>query len=87
MRERYGRLPKKNPAMHAMNKARHRARRGCGIVWLTAGAREQDRKYFDSGDYALNKAGKASDKPAVGKGIPTPDVIPHPSAKSSKLPS
>jgi len=34
----------------------------------------QERKYFDSGDYALAKAGKQKD---YGKEIPTPDAIPH----------
>lgn len=33
-----------------------------------------DRKYFDSGDYALNKAGHSS---AVGSKIPNPDSIPR----------
>ncbi|ORX78563.1 Endosulfine-domain-containing protein [Basidiobolus meristosporus CBS 931.73] len=35
----------------------------------------KDRKYFDSGDYALQKAGKTSD---VGSIHPSPDTIPHP---------
>ncbi|KAJ3055666.1 hypothetical protein HK097_009784 [Rhizophlyctis rosea] len=35
-----------------------------------------DRKYFDSGDYALSKAGKSS--PAeVGSQHPSPERIPH----------
>ncbi|KAL2316062.1 mRNA stability protein [Schizosaccharomyces pombe] len=40
---------------------------------------QQGRKYFDSGDYALNKAGKASDSgiTCIGKEIPSPDTIPH----------
>lgn len=32
----------------------------------------QDRKYFDSGDYALSKAGKASQE-TVGTAIPNPE--------------
>jgi len=35
-----------------------------------------DRKYFDSGDYALSKAGKAP-REAVGTAIPNPENIPH----------
>lgn len=34
------------------------------------------RKYFDSGDYALSKAGKVS-QTAVGTAIPSPENIPH----------
>ncbi|EEB08172.1 endosulphine family protein [Schizosaccharomyces japonicus yFS275] len=49
---------------------------------------KQGRKYFDSGDYALSKAGKASDTGItnVGKGIPSPETIPHlaPSASPKK---
>lgn len=39
----------------------------------------QERKYFDSGDYALSKAGKASDVGVtqVGREHPNPDKIPH----------
>ena len=34
----------------------------------------QERKYFDSGDYALSKAGKASESNVtVGTAIPKPD--------------
>lgn len=40
----------------------------------------QERKYFDSGDYALSKAGK-SDAGSLGGGLgrehPTPENIPH----------
>jgi len=35
-----------------------------------------DRKYFDSGDYALSKAGKAPQN-TVGTAIPNPENIPH----------
>ncbi|KAJ1728176.1 hypothetical protein LPJ61_004177 [Coemansia biformis] len=35
----------------------------------------KERKYFDSGDYALSKAGKAEE--AVGESHPHPDSIPH----------
>ncbi|KAI9016796.1 hypothetical protein DFJ74DRAFT_708847 [Hyaloraphidium curvatum] len=37
---------------------------------------KSDRKYFDSGDYALSKAGKTSDKD-VGSQHPSPERIPH----------
>ena len=40
---------------------------------------EQERKYFDSGDYALSKAGKASDVGVtqIGSKHPLPENIPH----------
>ncbi|KAJ1950616.1 hypothetical protein FBU59_000591, partial [Linderina macrospora] len=34
-----------------------------------------ERKYFDSGDYALSKAGKTEQ--AVGEKHPSPESIPH----------
>lgn len=39
----------------------------------------QERKYFDSGDYALSKAGKASDAGVtqIGSQHPNPENIPH----------
>ncbi|KAF4553260.1 mRNA stability protein [Elsinoe fawcettii] len=39
----------------------------------------QERKYFDSGDYAMSKAGKADDGgvTAIGREHPSPDTIPH----------
>ena len=41
--------------------------------------RLQERKYFDSGDYALSKAGKASDAgvTSIGSQHPLPENIPH----------
>ncbi|KAL8293602.1 hypothetical protein RQP46_000303 [Phenoliferia psychrophenolica] len=39
----------------------------------------QERKYFDSGDYALSKADSSH---KVGTAIPSPDSIPHPSPMS-----
>jgi hypothetical protein len=41
--------------------------------------RSQERKYFDSGDYALSKAGKASDigVTQIGREHPVPENIPH----------
>ncbi|KAK0624532.1 camp-regulated phosphoprotein/endosulfine conserved region-domain-containing protein [Bombardia bombarda] len=45
----------------------------------------KERKYFDSGDYALSKAGKGNsvDVGAVGSLHPVPQNIPHPSATLS----
>jgi len=39
----------------------------------------KERKYFDSGDYALSKAGKASDVgvTVIGREHPVPENIPH----------
>ncbi|KAL8711600.1 MAG: hypothetical protein Q9220_004010 [cf. Caloplaca sp. 1 TL-2023] len=39
----------------------------------------KERKYFDSGDYALSKAGKASegDITSIGSQHPSPENIPH----------
>ncbi|KAL1920241.1 uncharacterized protein VTP21DRAFT_1387 [Calcarisporiella thermophila] len=39
------------------------------------GHRLKERKYFDSGDYALSKAGKAT--LPVGSAHPRPETIPH----------
>ncbi|KAK9766861.1 hypothetical protein K7432_003757 [Basidiobolus ranarum] len=41
----------------------------------------KDRKYFDSGDYAMQKAGKTS-ATEVGLIHPSPDTIPHPQSPS-----
>jgi len=40
---------------------------------------QKDRKYFDSGDYALSKAGVAP-QGTVGTAIPNPRNIPHASS-------
>ncbi|EKM49646.1 uncharacterized protein PHACADRAFT_265210 [Phanerochaete carnosa HHB-10118-sp] len=42
---------------------------------------QKDRKYFDSGDYALSKAGKAPQN-TVGTAIPSPENIPHATSPS-----
>ncbi|KAK5654021.1 hypothetical protein OQA88_7698 [Cercophora sp. LCS_1] len=44
----------------------------------------KDRKYFDSGDYALSKAGRGDsvDVGAVGVLHPMPGDVPHPQAQS-----
>jgi len=50
----------------------------------------QERKYFDSGDYALSKAGKAGDVGVTSIGVehPSPDTIPHlSSSPSTQTPS
>ncbi|KAL5520010.1 hypothetical protein ACEPAG_1670 [Sanghuangporus baumii] len=44
---------------------------------------QKDRKYFDSGDYALSKAGIAPEE-AVGTAIPNPQNIPHASPPVSQ---
>lgn len=45
----------------------------------------KDRKYFDSGDYALSKAGKASSAGVthIGSQHPVPENIPHSNSFSS----
>jgi len=47
-----------------------------------------DRKYFDSGDYALSQAGKGSPKD-VGAQHPSPERIPHsnPATKETAVPA
>ncbi|KAH8821011.1 camp-regulated phosphoprotein/endosulfine conserved region-domain-containing protein [Xylogone sp. PMI_703] len=49
----------------------------------------KERKYFDSGDYALSKAGKASsvDTGSVGSQHPSPENIPHLSSQNSFNPT
>lgn len=44
---------------------------------LTESSIKQERKYFDSGDYALSKAGKANDVTSIGTGHPSAETIPH----------
>jgi len=43
---------------------------------------QKDRKYFDSGDYALSKAGVGPQN-AVGTAIPNPENIPHASSHTT----
>ena len=43
----------------------------------------QERKYFDSGDYAMSKAG-VSPPQSVGTAIPSPADIPHASPPSAQ---
>ncbi|KAJ9106438.1 hypothetical protein QFC21_001584 [Naganishia friedmannii] len=47
---------------------------------------QKERKYFDSGDYAMHKAGVSSADATVGSAIATPERLPHaqpPSLSSS----
>ncbi|KAI0284018.1 camp-regulated phosphoprotein/endosulfine conserved region-domain-containing protein [Russula aff. rugulosa BPL654] len=44
---------------------------------------QKDRKYFDSGDYAMSKAGVGLQS-AVGTAIPNPENIPHASSHSTQ---
>ncbi|KAM7186620.1 cAMP-regulated phosphoprotein/endosulfine conserved region domain containing protein [Naviculisporaceae sp. PSN 640] len=44
----------------------------------------KERKYFDSGDYALSKAGRADS--AVGSLHPEPSTIPHPHPPTTSSP-
>ncbi|KAF8545077.1 camp-regulated phosphoprotein/endosulfine conserved region-domain-containing protein, partial [Trichophaea hybrida] len=48
----------------------------------------KERKYFDSGDYALSKAGKASDVGVtnIGSQHPLPENIPHINASETGSP-
>ncbi|GAA5972797.1 hypothetical protein JCM11641_003946 [Rhodosporidiobolus odoratus] len=46
------------------------------------GNKLKERKYFDSGDYAMSKAG-VSPQQSVGTAIPSPADIPHASPNSS----
>ncbi|KAJ7071869.1 camp-regulated phosphoprotein/endosulfine conserved region-domain-containing protein [Mycena belliarum] len=43
---------------------------------------QKDRKYFDSGDYALSKAG-VEPQNTVGTAIPNPENIPHASSPAN----
>jgi hypothetical protein len=49
----------------------------------------QERKYFDSGDYALSKAGKAGDVGVtqIGREHPDPEKIPHIAPTTPQLPN
>lgn len=72
--QKYGRLPaKKGGPLGKGGLAAHRL----------AG---QERKYFDSGDYMMNKAGVMSDTAGgplkVGTAIPTPEHVQHASPPS-----
>ncbi|RSH94681.1 hypothetical protein EHS25_004486 [Saitozyma podzolica] len=46
---------------------------------------QKDRKYFDSGDYMMSKAGVPTAQ-APGTTIPTPEGVPHASPPSNGIP-
>lgn len=46
---------------------------------------QKDRKYFDSGDYMMNKAGVGNALP-LGTAIPTPEGVPHASPPGPNSP-
>ncbi|KAJ2412109.1 hypothetical protein GGI10_003884 [Coemansia sp. RSA 2530] len=48
------------------------------------GGKAGERKYFDSGDYAMSKAGKAVE--AVGQQHPSPESIPHQQVAPAQVP-
>lgn len=71
----YGKLPNKKDLLQNKLKVRSLPGvHGASLIYCL-----QERKYFDSGDYALSKAGKASDVGVtqVGREHPNPDKIPH----------
>jgi hypothetical protein len=72
----YGKLPNKKDLLQ--NKLKVYPRRHYTLK-LYADHLTQERKYFDSGDYALSKAGKAGDVGVtqVGREHPNPEKIPH----------
>ncbi|KAF7291715.1 mRNA stability protein [Mycena chlorophos] len=70
----YGKLPTHKNALMKMQKVR--SPRWLRVIHPLTIHRHQDRKYFDSGDYALSKAGVAPQN-AVGTAIPNPENIPH----------
>jgi hypothetical protein len=75
----YGKLPNKKDLLQNKLKASN------PLLNLTYSPNSlQERKYFDSGDYALSKAGKASDVgvTSIGSQHPLPENIPHLSATS-----
>lgn len=51
----------------------------------TIATNAQERKYFDSGDYAMSKAG-VSPPQSVGTAIPSPANIPHAKPDSQSIP-
>ena len=68
----YGKLPTHKNVLMKMQKVRHSSQILCYFLNDVL----QDRKYFDSGDYALSKAGVAPQN-TVGTAIPNPPAAPH----------
>ncbi|RMZ89301.1 hypothetical protein DV736_g3463, partial [Chaetothyriales sp. CBS 134916] len=87
----YGKVPNKKDLLqnklkvHKKRLARKRA--PMPSPHLTNAQALQERKYFDSGDYALSKAGKASDSgvTSIGTEHPRADDIPHMSPLTHSL--
>ena len=80
----YGKLPTHKNVLTKMQKVRVAA--ACADVTrvLTASG-AQDRKYFDSGDYALSKAGVET-QAGVGTAIPSPEKsVPQTSSAPSLI--
>ncbi len=76
----FGRLPNKKDLLQ--NKLKVSIRNITSLTMITGTHHmvlHQERKYFDSGDYALSKAGKASDAGVtqIGSQHPNPENIPH----------
>lgn len=67
----YGKLPTHKNVLTKMQKV-HVIATSLWIICLTYRHVVKDRKYFDSGDYALSKAGVAPQN-AVGTAIPNPE--------------
>lgn len=79
----YGKLPNRNDLLQNKLKVsflKPTSINGEGLIKSSS----QERKYFDSGDYALSKAGKASDVgvTSIGSEHPLPENIPHLSSPS-----
>jgi len=73
----YGKLPNKKDLLQ--NKLKVRRAHPYNYSPTPTNDTLQERKYFDSGDYALSKAGKAGDVGVtqVGREHPNPEKIPH----------
>jgi hypothetical protein len=75
----YGKLPNKKDLLQNKLKVRSQYATSTPTSLSPTDRAQQERKYFDSGDYALSKAGKASDTgvTSIGTEHPTADAIPH----------
>ncbi|KAK4049324.1 hypothetical protein OIV83_004261 [Microbotryomycetes sp. JL201] len=80
--QRYGKVPSHKGLLANKLKLAVIAAMGAYSLELT---RLQERKYFDSGDYAMSKAG-VSPQHVVGTAIPSPADIPHASPPSNPVP-
>jgi hypothetical protein len=67
---------------YSRTSSRYKPKISRSILLIPLNLDNQERKYFDSGDYALSKAGKASDVGVtqVGREHPVPENIPHSSS-------